>query len=511
MRKTVSLLGSTGIIQDGMDEELPENAWTNGRNVRFRNGFAERFGGHDSVFGTPSVTPYWLQPYSKSDGTKFWIYAGLLAVYVNDGTTGTDITGPTLTATSANKFTGGVLAGNAIMNTQADVPQFWNGDTATNFAALTGWDANHRCKSIRPYRNYLVAMNITKTGVNSPHMVKVSDASNPGSVPTTWTPANTNDAEERDLAETQGVGVDSLSLGDVQICYKADSYYGLQFVGGDLVFRTYLISDKYGMLSQNCGAQYPGGHIVLGIGDVYTHSGGPPTPILEGRMREWLFSSIDTDNRDKCFIVTNPRKDEAWICYPDIGQTVCTSALVWNWRGDTFSVRDLPNVLHGNTGQVALTGLDTWDSDTDPWSSDATLWDTSDFSQAEMRLLFASSDTLIFIMDQAWDYNGVLTTVCYLERQGLSWGDPWALKTLKSIFLRIDAPTETVFSITFGSQQQATGSIAWQPPITYTQGTSLKADGFSTGRFNAIRVSCSEAVPWRFKSYDVEIEMRGMY
>lgn len=511
MRKTIGVLGQVGLVKDQQPEELPGNAWSDSRNVRFSNGNAQRFQGHSAVFDPPSGIPRFLQPLEKTDGTKFWIYPTLTTIYAHNGTSETDVTGTTCTGSASDKWTGGVIAGQAILNNGVDPPQFWNGDTATNFATLTGWQAAQTCKSMRVYRNYLVAMNVTKSAVNYPHMVKISDAADPGAVPLTWVPANTNDAEERDLAETPGYGVDSLALGDIQILYKTDSYYGLQFTGGELVFRTWLISNRYGMLSQNCAAEFPGGHIVLGAGDVYTHSGGAPTSILEGRMKQWLFSQIDTDYRHLCFVVANPRKSEAWICYPDLGSTSCTSALVWNWKDDTFAVRDLPNVYHGNTGRVAFTATDTWEADSTTWEADNTIWDASDFSQAETRLLMCSADTKNYIFDQGYDFGSTTTTRCYVERQGLAFDDPWIQKTLASLFLRLDASDNTVFSVYIGAQQQSTGSVTWKPVITYTNGTSLKADGFVTGRFIAIRIECTTATAWRLRSYDAEYELGGMY
>ena len=46
-------------------------------NVRFTNGYAERFSGMASVFTAPAVTPYFLIPYQLTT-VGFWVHAGLL-------------------------------------------------------------------------------------------------------------------------------------------------------------------------------------------------------------------------------------------------------------------------------------------------------------------------------------------------------------------------------------------------------------------------------------------------
>lgn len=509
MRKTIPNLGQFGIIKDASAEELPENAWTDGRNVRFRNKCAERFGGEASLF-TPAEQRYWAYCLTKGGGDNVLVTVGSTDG-VWDGNTDQDISGSAQTAVT-DKVVGDELSGIVVYTNRADPPQYWAGDTGTPFAAIPDWPANWLCQSIRAYKNYLVALGIYNGTDELGQMIKISAAADPGAVPTAWTPANTNDAEERDMPG-KGVTIDSLLLGTRLIIYKSESYGYLQFIGGSEVFQTDVISQDYGMLAPNCAAQFPGGHIVLASGDVYIHSGGLPTPILEDRMREWLFSKIDTDNRNRCFVVTNPRMNEAWICYPEQGRDNCTSALVWNWKDDEFSIRELSETTYGTSGVLPFVATNTWESQDEQWDSDNFTWANSDFSQTEKRLVMVRQEVQdIVAMDQNYTIKNDPATLCYIERHGYNFGgDPWALKTLKTLFLRLDAVTGVEFLIYFGSQQTSNSPIVWQPPVTYVNGTDLKVDAFSTGRFNAIRIECRDASPWRLRSFDVEWEMAGMY
>jgi hypothetical protein len=511
MRKTVANLGQYGILKDPSSEEMPENAWSDGRNMRFRNQYAERFSGEAQLYAPNVESKTWIYCLTRGDGSFIIVTVGATTCGAYDGVADNDISG-TISAPANAKVVGDELSGIVVFTNRTDRPQYWAGNTATPFAVIPDWPVNYRCKSIRPYKNYLVAVGIYDGTNELGQMIKVSAAADPGAVPAAWTPANTNDAEERDMPG-KGICIDTLVLGNRLIVYKSESYGYLQFIGGSEVYQTDVINQEYGMLSQNCAAPFPGGHIVLGRGDVYTHAGGQPSPLLEARMRAWLFAQIDTTNRDKCFVVSNPRKSEAWICFPDQGQIACTTALVWNWQDNTFSIRDLPSVLHGSTGVLPFTLTDTWSADTETWDVDTTTWGSSDFSQAERRLsLVSSANQLVYVADQGNVINGSSTTLCYLQRQGYNFGgDAWAMKTLKSLFLRIEAAIGTVFTVYFGSQLTASGSVVWQSAITYTQGTSLKADAFTTGRFNAIRIECREATPWRMRSFDPEWDVGGMF
>ena len=116
MLKTIQLLGQVGINKDTQAQELPDNAWSDGANVRFRNGAIERMKGDQRVFDAPVSAPYWLQPYNTAT-TQYWIHACLNAVYADDGTTRLNITPATApTGGIDDRWTGGVLNGVLVMN-----------------------------------------------------------------------------------------------------------------------------------------------------------------------------------------------------------------------------------------------------------------------------------------------------------------------------------------------------------------------------------------------------------
>ena len=115
---------------------------------------------------------------------------------------------------------------------------FWNGDTATNLATLTGWGATWKVVSVRPFKNFLIALGITKGASVYPHMVKWSHTAVAGTIPASWDEADPAlDAGEQDIAETPDLLVDCLQLGDVNIVYKERSMYSMSHVGAPYIFR----------------------------------------------------------------------------------------------------------------------------------------------------------------------------------------------------------------------------------------------------------------------------------
>ena len=498
-----------GLNFDEAPQELPDGALSGGLNVRFADGWANRFSGHSATLTTPVAAAYHVANYPTAT-TNFWIHSTLTGAYADDGTTQTDITGTALSGGAGDRFTSCVLGGVYVQNNQTQVPMFWGGDVALNLATVTGWTATWRCKAIRSFRVYLLALNITKGGTNYPSMVKWSHAAEPGTLPTSWNEVDaTLDAGEQDLSETSDKVVDGLALGDTFVVYKERSAYGMQLTSDNNVFRFFRLPGDYGMLTQNCAVQFSGGHLVLGASDVVVNNGGEPTSILTARMRRWLFGRIDGSTFGRCFLSANHARSEIWICYPTNGQTTCNEALVWNYAENTFGIRELPNTTAGAFGPLSTSVVATWAADTETWEEDTETWDQSSVSAADRRVLLSSTAPGLYLMDQSSKFAGTAFT-SRVERTGMAFGDPSATKLVKAVYPRIDAPTGTVVYIQVGGCQDAEQGPAWSAPVAYTVGSSYRVDTSATGRFLGYRVY-SATGRWRVKSMDFDIVKMGRY
>ena len=506
----VPAAGQYGFIPDQPTQELPVNAWSDVENIRFRNGCAERVEGHAPIFSTPSVVPYHLAPY-QTNAKKYIVHCGLAAVFADDGTTRSNITGTAPTGTATDFWTDAVLGGVLLLNNGVDVPTFWAG-TGT-LASLPGWNAAWRCKSLAAFKNFAVAVGITKSGAHYPHMVKWSDAADPGAAPASWDEADaTKLAGEQEIAETPDLIVDQLVLGDALLIYKERSVYAMRFIGGTQVFEFRRVPGNYGMLARGCAAVTPMGHCVLANGDVVLVDGvNEPKSILSERAKRWLFSSqIDSANYVKSFVVSNPSRAEVWICYPEVGETNCTRALVWNWESNTFGVRELPNVTHACAGLVDYSAANSWNTDTDVWANDSSLWNQDEFTPADPRLVLASTQPNLFLADAGNSFNGV-GVEARLERAGMAFDAPEQVKLIRSVIPRIDAPAGTVLQISVGGAMDAETLPIWGQPVTYTVGSSYKADAFAVGRFLALRIQSTSGAKWRMKSFSLDVIPQGAY
>lgn len=510
MLKTVKGCGK-GVNLDLLPSELEDGEWSDSLNMRFRNDFAEKFKGIQAAFTTPVVIPYWLGTYETLVG-RFLIEAGLSAVYADDGLTQTNITGTTApTGSIDDRWSGGVLNGVLVMNNGIDAPTFWNGNVTTKLTPLPGWTAGYKSDVIRPFKNYLIALGNTWSGAKRAHGVAWSNAADPGSLPTTFTASASNDAGDVDLAETSGLMVDCLPMGDVNIIYKQDARYAMQYIGGNNIFRFSRLPGNDGLLARGCVVNTPKGHVFLSNGDVKIHSGGEATSIAEGRIRNWLFSLIDSANSKRAFLSLNPKKSEVWVVFPSTGQTTCNTIAAWNWESNTWGIRSVSGVTFGTTGQISLAQSETWAADAEAWNLDVTAWLETEYSQNESRLIISTTSPSIGLAEAgATDFG---TPIAWrLEKNGLNFADLDSIKVMRSSRPQVDSVDGLVINISHGSSMTPNGAARYSAPVAYTVGVDNFADSFSTaGRHLSIKLESSNPQLVQLRSYDVDYVTKGRF
>ncbi|HNA84878.1 MAG TPA: hypothetical protein PLB04_04895 [Nitrospira sp.] len=516
----ISPAGALGLNTDISAQELPLLAWTKIQNLRTRNAALERMPKEQVIYGTPTIESCFAL-FVKGQGMEnLWLYAGTSKVYCASSSGHTDITrssGGDYNTTFRARWNGGVLAGVPVLTNGVDVPQMWlNPTSAQKLANLTAWDATERCEVISPFKNYLVALNITKSGVNYPTLVKWSHPADPGTPPPSWDETDpTKDAGEYPLSETPGAVVDQLSMRDINVIYKKDSVWGMQYIGGEFIFRFFKIFDQFGIPSRGFMCQVDKArHLVCSGTDLLVHDGQQYTSIATDRVRKYL-RNIPEDSYAYCFMVSYQLQSEAWFCWRyDQSLESCDRALVWNWKDNSFTERILSPSYHhiaaGPVGSEAL-GIGTWDSDSGTWADDTTVWnDASAFP--ETAKLFGSGTSLLYLVDSGIGDS----TECIAERQylgtPLKTGQPPDISSYKfcrRVWPRLTADTALDVEITLGSSDEIGGVITWKTPVTFSVGVDKKMDCTLSGRCFAIRIRSQAAGIWRLHGIDWDVDLLG--
>lgn len=501
---------SLGANYDQAPEELSPGAWSRVSNMRFRAGAAERCGGIAQVFAAPTATPYALHQFDTPT-KRFWVEAGLATIYVDDGTTRTNVT-PTVAPTGGidDRWTIVSFSGYVIACNGKDKPWTWDGNIANKFVPMASWPATWIADAVVAFGAFLVALGVSKSGVKQPHTVAWSESAQPGQLPAAWTSTATNNAGERDLV-SDGVLVDALTMGNTLMLYKEASIWSMTWIGGSEVMQTLQLPGNVGSMARGCGVDTPVGHVLLTNGDVVRHQGQGTRSIVEGRMRKWLFRSIDATNYRRAFLVANYKFNEVWICFPENGKAACTKALIWNWVDDTFGVRELANVTCGATGQIpaALVTNPTWATVTGTWDTTGAAWEGSEYLANDLRTMLGSAAAFGLIDTGSSDYGANITAV--LERRGMHMGAPELVKHVKSLFPRFDGPSNTVVQTETGGAMAADQLAMFKAPRDFTMGVSQKTDSFASSRFPAVRFSSVGSGIWRLRSFDIDGRVGGKF
>lgn len=509
----VNQCGQYGVNKDLSVTSLPANAWTDCQNIRFLDGSAYQFYGHGEVFPGTAVEPYHVLPVTVA-GVKYWIYAGSGKMY-KVGAPGGVITHTEITKSATtygatrNSWTSTVLGGIPILNNGVDAPQQWLlTGLCTN---LTAWPASTTCASMRSFKNMLVALDVTKSGTRYPYMVKVSHPADPGSVPVTWDITDsTKDALEYDISSGYGYIIDGMELRNSFMVYKTDGCFRMDYTGGAFVVSNQKVLGMSGALNKNCIVALDGSHFVLTGSDVIVHDGQQATSVLDKQTRRFLFNSIDSEQIGLCFCFFNPYLNEVFVCYPEPGQTSCNKAMVWNFVDKTISFRDIPSLNHAQYGALDAGSATTFDSDTAPFDSDIASFNSGGFTPNLVSVVMASGDSKLYQLDSSTTFNGTIPEA-FLERKGLHFDAPEAMKMIRSIRPRIYGQVGATVYVSVGYSNEPYESPTYTTPIPFVIGTTVSCDTFATGRYMSVKFSSGTAYYWRLDSYSIDMQTAGLW
>jgi len=523
-RVNVHNVGIGGIVQDIPDHLLPPEVWTAGQNVRFQDNKVLKVSGEQTVFDPPTVAPYWAIGVSTVADYHV-LYAGLAAAYSVD-TAGTHTVrtraSGAYTGAAADLWNGGVLGGILVITNNVDDPQFWATAGSGLLADLTNWPASTECRIIRPFKNFLVAFDITKSGTNLPHRIKWSHPADPGSVPSSWDETDpTKDTGEVDLPDSQsGLLQDARGLRDLMVMYKEDSTWAMQHIGGTFIMRETPIFSETGILAQRCVAAMPNAekHFVMTGDDLTTHNGQQMESILDKRWKRWISNNMDTDNFAASYCVPNQIADEMWFCFPESGSTTPNLALIWNYKDNTLGIRDLRDARFIGAMVVnEAVAAATWSGVTGAWTAPSVdVWGSRTFSPNRLGLLQCdSANTQLLQLDSTNQAIGVSFNAS-IERTGLSiigqdrFGNPRSDPSVRKLCKRIwPKASGDAFSVQVGKQELIGGPVTWEPAQTFTPGVDEYLDFCSNGRLIGVRFSSTGDVSWNLEGYDLDIEVLG--
>lgn len=513
---------------------LPPNVWWDIFGMRPYNGTLRKVRGR-SLVRTPSFTPYGLF-YVLGASSHLWVYAGLTDVRAFSGSTDTEITRAAgdYTGTASDEWNGGVFNGMLVMNNGVDLPQLWNPpSTGQLLINLPNWTSTWRAKVIRPFKNFLVALDVTKTSTRFRRMVKWSHTAD-SSYPSSWDETDTTkDAGENNLPDEQVALVDCLPLGEVNIVYTEQETWRMSLSGTSSIFNFVRIFPKSGLLGQQCAVEFEHNgvlqHFAVSRSDIIVHNGSSKQSVADSRVRETFFTSLDKRYSQFTKVALNKVDKEIWVCYPnkDSGDGILRTALVWNYATNVWSNRLVPAIRSIISSPLQIqVSTDLWSSDNLPWDAEVLqTWNATEITQLEDTLLMGRVDSpLIYSLTESVANENGLGDVSTVTRDGIisvqsQQGivqDPMSMKLLTAVWPHIEVPSGNTITlrVRVAAKEKLTGGYAYTNYLDFIPGTDEKVDipnGGVEGRYLLIEFGDrgEVGVDWRLSGYELDIEVLG--
>lgn len=504
--------------------EMSPGALTDVRNVRVTEGYVAKSEGRSIQLAT-AVPPYGVLA-GATDASNFQAYMGLDKVHAWLGTEHEDITriSGDYTGEADDYWNWCLFNGLPILNNGVDVPQLWSQPTtSTPLVDLPNWPSTVRAKVIRPFKNYLVALYITKSGAVFPRMVKWSHSASAG-VPSSWDETNAAlDAGENVLSEGEDLLVDCLRLGDFNVIYGETSTWEMHLAGAPLIFSFKQRFPQSGLLAQGCGVNVLNRHFVVTNDDIILHDLSRIESIADLRIRQWFFKNLNRMNAGITRVTTHIASKEVWILFSTEDAPVHNLALVWNWVFNTWSIKDLPGTLAAASIQKVIDLTGTWTEVAGDWDSQTSTWNAiaGVVGRHTGSLYLASNtDSEILLVDNELCVCEAGSYESFVEREGLAflvnsrtgelYYDFKRLKMLLAVYPHIEAPVGATFTLSVRVKDTLLGPYGAAQSVQWIAGTDTWKSIFITGRFLSVKISDNGGEnAWSLLGYDLDLVPLG--
>ncbi len=529
-------LGASGVITDLNPYNLPITGFTKGVNVRFDEGKVSRSPVFRSVKDSLGFDPRGAFGNIPSTGFDTVIMVSdVFGIYEYAAGTLTNVSGSITGTTDPRPFTLITLADVNYINRPDRVPVY-RAPLGTNFADLPNWPSNHRTNALRPFGDFLLALGTTE-GVNTfPNRVRFSNLVDANAVPDSWDETDlTKSAGFNDLVQMQTPIVDGLELGTNFVIYSSSEAILMEFVGGTFIFNFRKLFGDEGIINQNCVVEVDGKHFVFGNNEIYVTDGTSRQSISDERVRQFVYSGMNKKNADRFFVQHNEELSEIYFCYqsgdslvnfPDTAR--CNRAAVFNYRNNSWSFMDLPNVSAGATANVNT--VSTYANATGTYALIGGSYYDQEDSFNRHTLMVGNQDTAngiasskLWALDLAdegsvaFNIDSTATKEPSLERVGIDLDeikqplDGYKVITRMLPQISTQNTQNTTVSFEFGASDIPNQNPNYTASASFDISTDYKIDSRAAGRYLSYKmtVSAGDYKDFQFSGFDLDVTTTG--
>lgn len=504
MAEQVKQLGQGGLNTDTPAMILPLNTFTDVLNVRFDDNAVETITGETtnrSISLQPTFGVHWRRP---DQGYNIFANNGYFVRVDSAGNSSSMMSSNDVVYDDSDwqstYFNGGFAI---VFNNGKSTPKYclYGSLTANNtLQDIPNWNYYSglvvTAKVIRALNYSLVAANLTidDNGVvtHAPGTVRVSVQAPIGDIPQTWQPGLTTDtADEFDLSSTSPV-LDMLDLRGNMFIYSSDSINILS-IGTTTKVSPY--SKSYGILNTDCVVEFDGKHFVVDRNDIYAHSGsGSIESLADFRIKKYFFNNLNKDAIDKVRVIKNPFNKEIWITYPKGTSTSCNEALIFNYKNNTWTKRQLPNITYSFNGPSNY---------------------NDQFQYGNEVIYMTTTGTQTLVTDSVytmWNGTALVSYESYVEKKKVNGGDTSASGLINSIYTIFDnVPSDSNIDIYIKGQNNYVDDVTFTSDDLFSfepnnkQALGYKVDPRVNGRIINFKITSSGY--WRMPTYSIDVKV----
>ncbi len=560
----VRKLGDVGVMTDANPFDLPLNAFTEAANVIFDDGriqrspmFKQLFAAirstlsydastgaaddntavYDSAEGSASNNARFVGSYTDfTAGETVFVCDrdGTVRSYPNKNLTFT--TPGAGTVTNDEVWSHAQVAGLSFLTRKGMRPYVRNLRTDTTYSLLANdWPSTDTAAIVRSYLDFAILLNVSKSGVDYPTMVKWCNPLQYSQSVTSiaWDPANTSYVAGENLLSELKTGIrDGLVLGNQFVIYAQDQVWLMEYTGSSFVFNFRRLFATGGVINTNCVVEVEGKHFVFGEDDIYVHDGSTKQSIADGRIRRRVFQTLDRAKQSSCFVVHDSVSNLIHFCFPSKRTEVgfpntqyCNRSATYNYRNNTWTFLDLPNIVGGAEASVSIAST-SYPSVTASYGEYNVAFTAFESGTPRIPIMLGIADTANGITESRV-YAVDLPTVglvnlpvhpetvkpAMVERIGIDLDDQGlqlpvrSYKNINSISPQVvfDNSQESL-TFSFGSSDYPNTPPKYRYTTTFNPTTQYKVDMNVGGRYLAYKMTTNSFENFRFSGFDAEIQ-----
>ena len=231
--------------------------------------------------------------------------------------------------------------------------------------------------------------------------------------------------------------------------------------------------------------------------------GGTTRSIAHQRIQRTMRSKAAKQYWSTCYTVKVPFLNEIWFCVPEGAATLPSTAYVYNYRDDSWSIRAIPSGIGHIAYSPKAATADTWAADDGTWEDWDVAWDFTQYAD-DLPIGVINSTGVLYTFD---DPVSITSASMAIERQNVQIGNLDTATTINRVYPRMTGDANC--TIRMGSHDYPGSPVRWYEEKTFNPATQRKIEVRTTGKLHAWQIKCSDPAKLVFSGMDLEYEGAG--